>query len=367
MQWLMMVRLGIPPKNVDLYEEELLNAHVWPFFNAQFPHTESGHGANHSRLGHPPGAMAPRLSITASSARLAFDQLVRSASPASFGSASREHKRRSLQIPASSCRDQDENELHRPSTSQKGYRTFLPGEYLYNFELPLDIRLPETISVDLGWVKYELEAIVERAGPFRGNIVGVHDVTLIRAPAESSLEQVEPIAISRDWEDQLHYDIVISGKSFALGTQVPVAFKLTPLAKIHCHRIRIFVTENVEYYCSNRKVHRLEPARKVLLFEKRADGPSVSTFPGSSVRILAGGGVDHDSLAANSQARQLTGPDRNNLLDDADGSYNVGSTEMEFGVQLPGCHDLIDGENSQQIHLDVTSSNIRVNHWIKVD
>lgn len=106
--------------------------------------------------------------------------------------------------------------------SQKGYRIFQPGDYVYNFELPLDHHLPETIDVELGSVSYELEALIERSGAFRGNLAGSREVTLIRTPGESSLEQVEPIAISRDWEDQLHYDIIISGKSFPSVLRCPL-------------------------------------------------------------------------------------------------------------------------------------------------
>ncbi len=237
---------------------------------------------------------------------------------------------------------------------------------MYNFELPIDSRLPETINVDLGFVKYELEATVERAGAFRANLVGAKEVTLIRAPSEGSLEQVEPIAISRNWEDQLHYDIVISGKSFPLGSQVPIAFKLTPLAKVQCHRIKVFVTENIQYYTSNRRVHRLEPTRKIQLFEKRADGPSTSAYPGSSMRITAGGGVAYDARAAAAAGNENIPRDTSNLLGDLDGDSNVGPTEMEFNVQLPNCHSMKEKEKSASLHFDTTYPAIQVHHWIKV-
>jgi hypothetical protein len=193
-------------------------------------------------------------------------------------------------------------------------------------------------------------------------------VTLIRSPPENSLEHVEPIAISRLWEDQLYYDIVISGKSFALGSQVPIAFKLTPLAKIRCHRIRVYVTENIEYYCSNRKVHRLEPAKKVQLFEKRANAPPVSTFPGSTVRVLAGGGAVSaaSEAGASGSVNSAASLDRANLLGDLESGCDAGPTEMEFNVQLPGCPNSNEGEKANRIHCDTTFSNIQVHHWIKV-
>lgn len=212
---------------------------------------------------------------------------------------------------------------------------FTPGDYIYNFELPIDSRLPETIGIDLGSVRYNLEATVERARAFRANLFGSKGVTLIRAPSEGSLEQVKPIAISRNWEDQLHYNIIISGKSFPLGAQVPIGFKLTPLAKVQCYRIKVFVTENIEYYISNKCVHRLGPTRKIQLFEKRADSLSTSTYLGSSVRFTAGGGIAYDGRAVAVSGDETVTRDENNLLGNLEGEHNVGPTEMEFSVQLP--------------------------------
>tara|TARA_R110002003_G_scaffold1190_1_gene22726 strand:+ start:9015 stop:9740 length:726 start_codon:yes stop_codon:yes gene_type:complete len=237
---------------------------------------------------------------------------------------------------------------------------------MYNFELPLDSHLPETIDVDLGSVKYELEATVERAGPFRTNLVGIKEVTLIRAPSEGSLEQVEPIVISRSWEDQLHYDLVISGKSFPLGAQVPVTFKLTPLAKIQCHRIKVFATENIEYFCNNNRVLRMEPVRIIQLFEKRADSPPTSTFPGSTMRIVSGGGVPYDQRAAAAQGEHVQVEDQSNLLGNLSGDANIVPTEMEFNVQLPSCHNLKNKDKQARLHFDTTYQNIQVHHWIKV-
>lgn len=279
---------------------------------------------------------------------------------------SREDKRLSLR--SNQARSFGKGDSSGPSVAQKGYRTFFPGDYVYNFELPLDSHLPETIDVDLGSVKYELEATVERAGAFRANLVGAKEVQLIRAPAEGSLEQVEPIAISRNWEDQLHYDIVISGKSFPLGAQVPIAFKLTPLAKVQCHRIKVLVTENIEYWANNKRVHRMEPVRKVQLFEKRADAPPTSAFPGSTMRILSGGGIPYDRRVDAARGDNVQPLDNTNLLGplgDADNSA-IGPTEMEFSVQLPTCREMKEKERNMRLHFDTTYQNIQVHHWIKV-
>ena len=129
---------------------------------------------------------------------------------------------------------------------------------MYNVEFPIDSRFPESVVTEFACVKYELEATVERSGVFRPNLLGTKEIPIIRTPAEGSLKHVEPIAISRTWEDQLRYDIVISGKSFPLGSQVPIAFKLTPRAKVACHRIKVYVTEISRYWAVNKTVHRLD-------------------------------------------------------------------------------------------------------------
>ncbi|KAI8932011.1 hypothetical protein NX059_010906 [Plenodomus lindquistii] len=339
---------GIPPKKVDFEEVDILMSHTWPFFNSQFPTAETGTGADRVELYKNNG------------------NLGNSPNNSSLNLTSKEAKRLSLQVNQSRSFGKGESPSGGPSVAQKGYRTFNPGEYMYNFELPLDSHLPETIEVDLGSVKYELEATVERAGAFRTNLIGTKEVQLIRAPSEGSLEQVEPIAISRSWEDQLHYDIVISGKSFPLGAQVPIAFKLTPLAKVQCHRIKVFVTENIEYFCNNKRVHRMEPVRKVQLFEKRADGPPTSAFPGSTMRIVAGGGVPYDQRAAASRGEDVQVADPTNLLGDLGGDANIGPTEMEFNVQLPSCHNMKDKDKQSRLHFDTTYQNIQVHHWIKL-
>ena len=356
---------GIPPRRVDFRDTTTIMNHTWAFFNAQMPQAEHSHCADIVQLQKGPSVATKEVGVTGSS----FDLFQRSASPApgAPGMNPRDMKRLSLQNNQSRSFGKGDSMAGGQSVVQKGFKVFHPGDYVYNFELPLDSRLPESIAVDLGNVRYELEALVERSGAFRANLLGSKELTMIRAPSEGSLEQTEPIAISRNWEDQLHYDIVISGKSFPLGSQVPIAFKLTPLAKVQCHRIKVFVTENIQYFTNNKRVHRLEPTRKVQLFEKRADGHSVSSYPGSSMRITAGGGIAYDHRVAAAEGNEDVPRDNTNLLGNLDNDAGaIGPTEMEFNVQLPSCYMMREKMKSERLHFDTTYQNIQVNHWIKV-
>lgn len=347
---------GIPPRKIDFEETDNIMNHTWPFFNAQFPTAEGGTCADHVELFQATSMNSPSVGAVGSPNLSAEGFMT-----------PKDAKRLSLQVNQSRSFNKNDANPTGPTVASKGYRTFHPGDYVYNFELPLDSKLPETIDVELGNVKYELEAVVERSGAFRTNLVGTKEVVLIRAPAEGSLETVEPIAISRNWEDQLHYDIVISGKAFPLGAQVPIAFKLTPLAKVQCHRIKVLVTENIEYFCSNKRVHRMEPTRKLQLFEKRSDSAPTSTFPGSTMRVTSGGGIPYDARARAAAGESVPSADPGNLLGDLrNDSATVGPTEMEFNVQLPDCSSMKDRERSQRLHFDTTYGNIQVHHWIKV-
>lgn len=356
---------GIPPKKVDTFEQKDLHSHVWPFFNSSFPMAEFSSGAHIVRSNHLHDHPLTRTNTHGSTTSLheldeshdeddhhethiikgLANKLRRAASPSPvFRSRSKSPSRASKEMSRAKT---DSVDLPRTNTSSstasttseptekdvhtKGYRLFPPGEYVYNFELPIQASLPETISAAFGSVSYTLEASIERPGAFRSNLVGKKEVRLIRAPADQSQEVTEPIVISRHWEDQLHYDIVIGGKSIPIGTKMQVAFKLTPLAKVRCHRIRIYISENIDYYCRKMKIHRVEPARKYLVFEHKPDG-----------------GIQ-DSLLPN--------------LDGVQELMAGGATELEFDVVIP---EKVGRDKKERLHPNTSFKNIKVHHWIKV-
>lgn len=357
---------GIPPKKIHFHDKKDLFTHGVVYFNhGDTALMQNDYGAHYYQHATP-GSSAPGKEGVSATTRELF---AKSGSAHALGpTMGRDPKRLSVQTSRGHSRSFSRNEPppSAQAQQQRNYRMFPVGDYLYSFEFPIDGSLPETINTDLGFVRYDLEAIVERSGAFRPNLLGTMEIPVIRTPAEGSLEQVEPIAISRNWEDQLHYDIVISGKSFPLGSQIPIAFKLTPLAKVECHRIKVYVTENIQHWTADKSVHRLQPAKKVLLFEKRAESTSTSTYPGSSMRITAGGGIDWDHRAAAARGEEIVDRTRTNLLGNLAGDTGVGPTEMEFCVQLPSCHEMKNRDEAQRLHFDTTYENIQINHWIKV-
>ncbi|KAI0541818.1 hypothetical protein GGR58DRAFT_528263 [Xylaria digitata] len=368
---------GIPPMKIEQHEEVSLRTQVLTFFHATHEtwETEFGNQCTYSlRRCTESTNRAP--SIPASS----------TLSPAlnlgsSLNLTSRDYKRLSLQSVQS--RSFGKGDLQSVEVAQpKAYKIFYPGKYEYSFELPIDHHQLETTKLQFGSVKWELEAIVERAGAFKPNLHGSKEVRIVRVPDQLSLEMTEPISISRQWEDQLHYDIMISGKSFPIGAQIPIAFKLTPLAKVQVHKIKVFVTESVEYWTNDRRVTRKDPGRKILLFEKAAGKPLDKQYASSEIRTLSGGELSpdqrHDARADAQRRRgleafmnhttpQLLPEASDNILGDLDLGLESfwGPTEMELNVQIPTCEQMAKDKNVR-LHPDCSWKNVNVYHWIKI-
>ncbi|KAK4120202.1 hypothetical protein N657DRAFT_580286 [Parathielavia appendiculata] len=367
---------GIPPHKTDLYEEQVLRTQSLVFFHAMHEgmwDTEYGSQCTYT---HKAGGLISALQPTASTGSLHILGKGRSSTLTA-----KELKRLSLQSVNSRSFGKGDSP-HINQVQVKGYKVFHPGIYEYTFELPIDHNQLETAKLPYGSVRWDLETTVERAGAFKPNLHGTREVPIVRLPDQMSLETVEPISISRNWEDQLHYDIVISGKSFPIGGRIPIAFKLTPLAKVQLHKLKVFVTENAEYWTNNRHVTRKDPGRKILLFEKTAGRPVDKQYAASEMRVLSGGELDplqRQEARRTAACRRMREAARNrgapeplpepsdNLLGDLELGLESfwASTEIEMNVQLPTC-DMMARDKTLRLHPDCSWKNVNVFHWIKV-
>jgi hypothetical protein len=386
--------LGIPPTKIETFEEESLRTQVLPFFNALYEGSETGYGTLCNYVLRQKSASSSVVNLAGNQSTTSLHSpttppgsgislphigAARSNRSSSILSA-KDLKRLSLQSNQSRSFQKGESP-YGPTPQQKGYKTFHPGVYEYSFELPLDNSSPETTNLPLASVKWMLEVLVERSGTFKPNLQGFKEVPVVRSPSEDSLELVEPISISRKWEDQMFYEIMISGKSFPLGSKIPIAFKLTPLAKVRVHKLKVYVTENMEYFTNNKRVARRETARKILLLEKVAGKPLAKEYSTSEVNVLAGGEM---SAEERTHARETTMRYRErvadvqgrtaeplpepteNMLGELDlGEQYWGQTEIEMNVQLPTC-EMMEKDKSKRLVHDCTWKNVNVHHWIKV-
>ncbi|AMD19332.1 HBR431Wp [Eremothecium sinecaudum] len=362
---------GIPPKHHEFFEEEEFLVHTWPFFQAEDNATNSGETESDLLLSRSNASVYRPLPETPSSGHILMGGRSRSsqrmqtvdelckrppmerrssslmARSLSFGKLSKKNSSLDVRvgsatsifsdfISATMSNGSETSLLSRNSHGNSENFVFQPGDYVYSFEHPIIASTPETIHAAYGSVSYTLEVTIERCGAFKHNLHAKVPITLVRTLSSSSVEDTEPIAISRNWENHLHYDIVIASKDIVLDAFLPITLRLMPLDKITLHRIRIYLTETIEYFCRGGKVHRVEPSRIYLLAEHRA--PPLE-------------GVAPEAI---SKARNL-----GNLLENENGE--VVNKDFDYQVFIPERLNY-----KERLHPDVTYTNIKVNHWLKV-
>lgn len=221
--------------------------------------------------------------------------------------------------------------------------------------------MPESINVQYGSVKWQLEALVGRTGWFSPNIAGTKEVTLVRVPGENSIERTEPIVHRKCGDDSLRYDIVISGKCFALGSQIPIAFTFTPLATVRCLRVEMALTEEVERYATDSNSLPSRYRRSIRWLERDEDGTISTAFLGSSVKPFFAKKPDdneHEKVAP-----RVTIAQQNNTINSPEAQTEIVTSTWDFLIQLPKCDTIKEHE---RIHVDTISKHIQVRHWIKV-
>lgn len=339
---------GIPPKKNVYIDVSDVVSHTWPFY--QMENASANGGADifvpapgkhdqeithlsltetKSRTQSPMGVSQPsNISLNHLGGGLGNNFFSRNLSPsASFIRRSASPANEHMDITTSmSAPDID--------TSKPGH--FPVGDYIYDFEHALHPSVPESTNVTFGSVQYHLEAEIIRVGAFKLNLTARLPIDVVRTPSELNSEENEPIVITRDWEDQLRYDIVVGGKSIVLNSYLPLALRFVPLwGKVALHRIRVYLTENLEYYCQNKKVHRMEPSKKFLLLEHKA-------CKGKSLLSKSGGLTENPAEAEDEE---------------------VLPRELEFQLYVP---KVLDEKMGLQLHPDTSFENIQAHHWIKI-
>ncbi|GEQ72899.1 hypothetical protein JCM33374_g6587 [Metschnikowia sp. JCM 33374] len=340
---------GIPPKRISYFEINDLVNHSWPFYQADTHQADFGADivVPAPKSGGPddvtPLSLEPHNSATtspklyASTSNGGHLNIPESTGPSFAQSLMKMATSTTHSLsPASSFPDLStvlSGSSNSGNEAKPGH--FPPGDYVYNFEHPIPASSPETASATFGSVNYYLEANVTRSTTFKSHLSARLPIEVVRIPSDNSVEENEPIIIERDWEDQMRYEIVVASKSVVLDSYLPMTLKFIPLfGKVALHRIRVYISEDCSYYCSNKTVHRTEPSHKYLLLEHKAK--------------------KHQSLLSKSGGRSST-------VDAEDDE--VLPRELEFQVFVPS---VVNKKFDHKIHPDTAVENIQCNHWIKI-
>jgi hypothetical protein len=76
------------------------------------------------------------------------------------------------------------------------------------------------------------------------------EVVVVACQSEDDIEDTENILVERTWDDQMHYLMVISGRSFSIGGSIPVHMTFMPFSKMKIHRVSIMLEGSWSTRCS---------------------------------------------------------------------------------------------------------------------
>ncbi|EXL90932.1 hypothetical protein NOF04DRAFT_19264 [Fusarium oxysporum II5] len=291
-------------------------------------------------------------------------------------------KRRRLALDNAQAQCYNHGNTIRPATEVQDYKTFYPGTYDYPFAFSIAQDELETIKVPYGSVKWELRATIARAGMFNTNLRGRKEVTLVRIPDPLSLETMQPILFSRQWEEFLYYDIIIGGRSFPIGSMIPIFLRLGPLDKVQVHGFEVLVTESIEYSSNNKKVIKRTPSRTVLLLKKTAEKAIFPSWATSGLVTVRDGEFTPEprnetcEMATEQRSAEASGERtladtvterRDSLLFNSDLDLPTfwGTTEIEAAVQIPTCGMMLR-RGELRLHPKCIWKNVIAKHCLKV-
>ena len=82
---------------------------------------------------------------------------------------------------------------------------------------------------------------MHRPGAFTHRLTATREVTLIASPGEDDVDETDNIVVQREWDSQMHYLIIISGRSFPIGSAIPIHITFMPIAKIKIFRVSALI------------------------------------------------------------------------------------------------------------------------------
>lgn len=142
--------------------------------------------------------------------------------------------------------------------------------------------LPQTLESDVGTVSYRLKATIEKSAFIQNTIKKTKNIRIVRCVAPSEFELVQSLEIHNTWAQKMVYDISIPSKLYALSDNIPISFKILPIAShLRVHAIMASIKEYCTYTANG---HNKTDTRIVKLV--RLDNP----FSEATVVPTAGSG-----------------------------------------------------------------------------
>jgi hypothetical protein len=254
---------------------------------------------------------------------------------------------------------EEENAVHN-------WKEFRKGVYNYPISFTIPPNAPPTVHAEFGSVTYRLKATVVRVGALTPNLVEEKEVMMIAGPQEDDMEETENVIVERQWEDQMRYQIALSGKAFPIGGTIPISIRLMPLSKCKIFRITIALEEKTDYFAANKKVARHETPRRFILFAAKSLDRKDRGEPLLPILSEVSTAAKDSPLAPLARQAALNNPrEFSQLINPEDDVYAslldpMGPWHLEKDLVVPDCASRIKFTTKHE------STNMSVQHWLKV-
>lgn len=146
-----------------------------------------------------------------------------------------------------------------------GWKMFKAGVYTYPISFAIPITSSPTINCEHGTVVWRLRAQVHRPGAFKSKLVAAQEIVVVAGPGEDDTDDTENIIVERQWDDQMLYHIVISGRTFTLGGTLPITVTFMPWTKMRVLRISVVIEERIDYLAQFKRIARSDSLTRVAL------------------------------------------------------------------------------------------------------
>lgn len=113
--------------------------------------------------------------------------------------------------------------------------------YTYPISFPIPVNFPPTLQCENAHVSWELRGVTHRPGTFTSKLSALQEITVVATPGEDDTEDTDSIVVERQWDSQMQYVIVVSGRAFRIGGRMPVSFVFMPLTKMKIYRISVVI------------------------------------------------------------------------------------------------------------------------------
>ncbi|RDX49315.1 hypothetical protein OH76DRAFT_1455974 [Lentinus brumalis] len=232
-----------------------------------------------------------------------------------------------------------------------GWKEFRKGVYTYPVSFTIPANSPPSLHVDYGSVTWKLKAVVHRPGAFKQKLTASQDITVVTTPGEDDTEESESIVVERQWDTQMQYLIMISGRSFAIGGTMPVSITFMPWTKMKIHRISVLIEERVDYWTGFRRVARTDPINRVPLLAlkyPKKDGPALLPLT-----------TDDPEAFRQSPLNEILNPD-DDVSETVSSFMGPGPWTIRKELHLPKAEGTLHTTNKNK------RSNISVSHMLKI-